>query len=258
MTRPRVAVVTGAADGLGKCIAETFGAAGDRVGLLDVDPARLAATCEAMNERGIDAFGVTTDVADAAQVESAVAAVLERWGRIDVAVSNAGIAPHQAMLEMSAQDWNRVLDINLNGSFYFVTAVARSMVELGIPGAICCIASGAAFSARLGAGHYCTSKAGMVMLAKSLALEVGRRDIRVNVVTPGFIDHGFREGLGDFVPGEYVSRMRADTPMRRVGEAQDIADAVSYLCSDQAAFVSGAVLDVDGANSAGRFSMPWS
>ncbi|WP_157249275.1 SDR family NAD(P)-dependent oxidoreductase [Nonomuraea typhae] len=254
----RTALVTGAADGLGKAIAAKLLDLGDRVALLDVNAERLERTRSEFAAQGGQVLARTADVADPAQVEATVRAVTETWGPLEVAVSNAGIAPHQNLLDMAPADWRRVLGVNLDGTFHVATAVARNMVEYGVAGTICCVASGAAFSARLGAGHYCTSKAGVVMLAKCLALEVGREGIRVNAVAPGLIDHGHREGLGEFVPREYVERMRANTPLDRVGTAAHVADAVAYLCSDQAAFVSGDVLMVDGASGAGRYNLPWS
>ncbi|WP_262286328.1 SDR family NAD(P)-dependent oxidoreductase [Micromonospora sp. MA102] len=254
----RVAVVTGGADGLGKRIATMLAERGDRVALWDVNADRLEATRAELARSGHDVLSATVDVADGDSVRAAVASVLSTWNRIDVGVSNAGVAPNQNLLEMAQADWQRVIDVNLNGTFHVTTAIARAMVERGVAGAICCIASGAAFSARPGAGAYCTSKAGVVMLAKSLAMEVGREGVRVNVVAPGFIDHGHREGLGDFVPPDYPVRMRAQTPLDHVGTPTDIADAVTYLCSDRAAFVTGAVLLVDGGSGAGKFNLPWS
>lgn len=258
MTDGRRVLVTGGADGLGRRIAETFLAAGDRVALLDVNAERLAATERELSADGHTVLAYPVDVADAAQVDAAITAVDEAWDGIDVAVSNAGIAPHQMLLDMDSADWRRVMAVNLDGTFHVITAAARAMVARGIPGAICCIASGAAFSARPGAAHYCTSKAGVLMLAKALAMESGRDGIRVNVVAPGLIDHGYREGLGEFVPNEYVDRMRENTPLPRLGTGQDVADAVAFLCSEQASFISGAVVPVDGASSAGKFNLPWS
>ncbi|MFI6299974.1 SDR family NAD(P)-dependent oxidoreductase [Nonomuraea sp. NPDC050790] len=254
----RTALVTGAADGLGKAIAAKLLSLGDRVALLDVNAERLERTRAEFAASGGQVLARVTDVADAAQVDAALDAVAAAWGPPEVAVSNAGIAPSQDLLDMSPADWRRVLGVNLDGTFHVATAAARMMAAHGVAGAICCVASGAAFAARLRAGHYCTSKAGVVMLAKCLALEVGRRGIRVNAVAPGLIDHGHREGLGEFVPRDYATRMRANTPLDRVGTAAHVADAVAFLCSDQAAFVSGDVLMVDGASGAGRFNLPWS
>jgi NAD(P)-dependent dehydrogenase (short-subunit alcohol dehydrogenase family) len=256
----RSALVTGAADGLGKAIAAKLLSGGDRVALLDVNAGRLERTRAGFAGRfGEDRVAAhVVDVTDPDRVNAAVEAVVADWGTLEVAVSNAGIAPNQLLLDMSPADWTRVLDVNLNGTFHVTTAAARAMTGLGVRGAICCIASGAAVSARLGAGHYCTSKAGIVMLAKCLAQEVGRSGIRVNVVAPGLIDHGHRDGLGDFVPAEYAERMRANTPLDVVGTAEHVADAVAYLCSDQAAFVTGDMIMVDGGSSAGKYNLPWS
>ncbi|MBO9524124.1 MAG: SDR family oxidoreductase [Nocardioidaceae bacterium] len=253
----RTALVTGAAVGLGRTIADRLARAGDRVALLDVDAGRLAQAEEELCGEGHDVVAVTCDVRDRDAVEAAVAQVVDRWGGLDVAVSNAGVAGARLLLDMDAEEWHRVVDINLTGTFHVITAAARAMIATGGGGAICCISSGAALFARPAAGHYCTSKAGVLMLAKALALETGRDGVRVNVVTPGLVDHGYREGLGEFVPAAYAQMMRDNTPMGRLGTADEVADAVQFLCSAQAEFVTGAVLSVDGGSSAGKYTVPW-
>lgn len=255
---PRTVLVTGAADGFGLKIATWFAEQGDRVALLDVRADRLERSVQTLSQAGHKVIGCATDVSNEDQVESAVGATTERWGPVDVVVSNAGIAPSAAVLEMPASEWTRTLEVNLTGTFLVTRAAARSMVATGTAGRICCVASGAYRLGRLGAAHYCASKAGLVMYAKVLAMELGPHDITVNVVAPGFIDHGHREGLGQFVPDEYAAAMRDATPLRRPGTPGDIADAVGFLCSASAAHISGAVLPVDGASSAGRYTIPWS
>lgn len=258
MTAPRAAIVTGAAVGLGRVIAERLARSGDRVALLDIDPGLLARAEEQLGEEGHDVLAVRCDVRDRDAVERAVDQVVERWGGLDVAVSNAGVAGACRLLDMDADEWHRVVDVNLTGTFHAVTAAARAMIATGGGGAICCISSGAALFARPAAGHYCASKAAVLMLAKALALETGPDGVRVNVVAPGLVDHGYREGLGEFVPAAYARMMRDNTPLGRLGTADEVARAVEFLCSSDAEFVSGAVLSVDGGSSAGKFTVPWS
>lgn len=253
----RAVLVTGAADGLGLAIAARFAAIGDRVAMLDVNRARLDAAAERLRANGGEVTAITVDVSDPTQVDAAVRAAAERYGPLDVAVSNAGIAPTSSILDMTPDEWRRVMSVNLDGTFYLTRAVAANMVAHGRAGRICCVASGAYKSGRVGAAHYCASKAGVVMYAKVLAMELGQHGIAVNVVAPGFIDHGYRDGLGQFVTDDYVAAMRAATPLGRDGTPDDVADAVEFLCSPGATHVSGAVLAVDGASSAGKYQIPW-
>lgn len=252
-----VALVSGAADGIGFAIATTFAAAGYRVGMLDIANDRLAAAVARLADDGATVAGEVVDVSDVDAVATAVGALTERWGPPTAVVSNAGIAPYGELLDMTQERWRRVVDVNLTGTFAVTTAAARAMVSAGVPGSICCVASGAAFLARAGAGPYCATKAAVVMHAKVLALELGPHGIRANAVAPGFIDHGERAGLGRFASPEYVATNRATVPLARTGIAQDVADAVSYLASPQAAFINGAVLSVDGGSTAGRFGQAW-
>lgn len=173
---------------------------------------------------------------------------------IDVAVNNAAVHPNTAVIDMEDSEWDSVIDTNLKGAFLFMRAAARQMIGQQRGGKLCLIASGAYKSARRGASHYCASKAGLVMLANTLALELAEHRVNVNVVSPGFIDVGLRPGVS--VP--YRERIKQDIPWGRFGEPPEIARAVAFLCSADAEFVTGSVLDVDGGSSAGRFHLPYS
>lgn len=255
---PRVALVTGAADGIGLAVTRNLVAAGAAVGMVDVNGERLAASVGRLREDGHRVLGFTASVSDEPAVEAALGEVEAAFGPVDTVSSNVGIAPYGELLTLRKADWEAVLDPNLTGTFVVTTVAARAMVASATRGAIVCMASGAAFGTRVGGGRYSTSKAGVVMLTKALAVELGRYGIRVNGVAPGLINHGYREGLGHFVTDEYAERARRATPLDRVPTAQDVADVVSYLVSPLAAFVSGEVVRVDGAAGAGRYDSPWS
>ena len=248
----RNVIVSGAADGIGLGIATRFAKAGDRAAMLDLDAAKLDSAVERVRASGGEAIGLTVDVRDAASVRDAVQAAVDTLGRIDVAVSNAGVYPNKPVLEMEEDEWDQVLDTNLKGTFLFTRAAGRQMVAQGGGGKICTIASGAHLLGRIGAAHYCASKAGLVLYTKVLAMELAEHRINVNVVSPGFVDVGERPG----VSARYRETISKSIPWGRTGRPDDIARAVFFVCSDEAEFITGAVLSVDGGSSAGRFYLP--
>jgi NAD(P)-dependent dehydrogenase (short-subunit alcohol dehydrogenase family) len=255
MTRmPRSVIVTGAADGIGRGIATRFAQQGDRVTLLDYDQAKLEGSTAELAANGYEVLAIGCDVRDASQVDAAVAQAAEQHDGVDVAVNNAAVYPNTAVVDMSEDEWDRVLDTNLKGAFLFMRAAARQMIRQARGGKLCLIASGAYRSARRGAAHYCASKAGLVLLAQTLALELAEHRVNVNVVSPGFIEVGLRPGVS--VP--YRERIKHDIPWGRFGDPSEVAAAVSYLCSPDADFVTGSVLTVDGGSGAGRFHLPYS
>ncbi|MGI8330467.1 SDR family NAD(P)-dependent oxidoreductase [Actinomadura scrupuli] len=252
---PRNVLVTGGAAGIGLAIAQRFARKGASVGLLDRSRAQLDAALAAFPaDARVDALHA--DIGRRDEVEDAIATFTGRRGSLDVAVSNAGVAPNHLFLEMDDDQWQSVIGTNLTGAFVFMQTAARVLVGQGRGGKICAISSGARQSARTGAAAYCASKAGLVMLAKVMALELGPHGINVNVVSPGFIDHGTRPGLGAFTNDEYVAAMKTLVPLPRMGVADDIAAGVEYLCSPDADWVTGTVLDVDGGSSTGRAALP--
>jgi len=251
---PRSVVVTGAADGIGRGIASLFARRGDRVALLDLNAEKLARATDEIVQNGGQAISIPTDVRIASQVDAAIARAAEAHDGIDVAVNNAAVYPNTAVVNMSEDEWDLVLDTNLKGAFLFLRAAARVMIAQRRGGKLCAITSGAYRSARRGASHYCASKAGLVLLAQTLALELAEHGINVNVVSPGFIEVGLRPGVS--VP--YRERIVQDIPLGHFGEPEDIASAVAFLCSDEAKFATGSVLTVDGGSGAGRFHLPYS
>lgn len=246
--------MTGAADGIGRGIATLFAERGDRVALLDLHADKLTRTTNELVKKGGQAIAIQTDVRSADQVDAAIAQAAAAHGGIDVAVNNAAVYPNSAVVNMSEEEWDLVLDTNLKGAFLFLRAAARALVAQGRGGRLCAITSGAYRSARRGASHYCASKAGLVLLCQTLALEMAEYGVNVNVVSPGFIEVGLRPGVS--VP--YRERIMQDVPLGHFGEPADIAHAVAYLCSEEAKFVTGSVLTVDGGSGAGRFHLPYS
>lgn len=246
--------MTGAADGIGRGIATLFAERGDRVALLDLNADKLTRTTNELVKKGGQAIAIQTDVRSADQVDAAIAQAAAAHGGIDVAVNNAAVYPNSAVVNMSEEEWDLVLDTNLKGAFLFLRAAARALVAQGRGGRLCAITSGAYRSARRGASHYCASKAGLVLLCQTLALEMAEYGVNVNVVSPGFIEVGLRPGVS--VP--YRERIMQDVPLGHFGEPADIAHAVAYLCSEEAKFVTGSVLTVDGGSGAGRFHLPYS
>jgi NAD(P)-dependent dehydrogenase (short-subunit alcohol dehydrogenase family) len=245
----RVVLVTGAAMGIGRAISRRFAELGDRVVLVDFNPEGLQT---ALRELGGNALGVAADVRDSAAVTRAVNEAAEHFGRLDVVVSNAAIYPNTPVLEMDDGEWERVIGTNLSGSFFTLRAAARAMVRLGKPGKLCAIASPSYATARIGAAHYCASKAGLAMLARVLALELAERRINVNVVVPGFVNVGERPG----VSAEYRAAVTRMIPWGRTAQPDEIARVVSFVCSADAEFMTGAVVPVDGGWLAGRFELP--
>ncbi len=248
----RSVLVTGAADGIGRAIATCFAQRGDRVGLLDYERDKLDRTVSSLREGGGDVLALPTDVRDSGAVDAAVARAVEEHGGVDVAINNAAVYPNNPVVEMSEDEWDRVLDTNLKGAFLFARATARQMIAQDRGGKLCFIASGAYRSARRGAAHYCASKAGLVLLAQTMALELAEHRINVNVVSPGFIEVGLRPGVS--IP--YREKIKHDIPLGRFGDPSEIAHAVEFLCGPDSAFITGTVLTVDGGSGAGRFHLP--
>ena len=191
------------------------------------------------------------DVRDASAVTAAVAHALDRFERIDVLVNNAGIYPNTPVVEMDEAEWDAVFDINVKGMFLVSQAVARAMIARGKGGRIVNISSGAAESGRVGAAHYCASKAAVNMFTRVLAIELAPYEIAVNAVGPGLI-----EVPGAALTREYVDALIAATPMRRIGQPEDVAQAVLYLASPAATYMTGTTLYVDGGGLAGRALPP--
>jgi 3-oxoacyl-[acyl-carrier protein] reductase len=236
----KVAIVTGASRGIGRSIAELLAARGAVV----VAAARgdnAAGTVAAIAAAGGRAEAAATDVTDAASVEALVSGALERHGRIDILVNNAGIARDQLMLRMKRDDWDQVLATNLTSAFTCVQAVLKPMVKQR-SGRIISISSVVAEMGNAGQANYAASKAGLIGFSKALAREVASRNITVNVVTPGLIETDMTKAITEKAQADWSSAI----PLGRLGAPRDVAAAVCFLASEEAAYITGQVLAVNG------------
>jgi 3-oxoacyl-[acyl-carrier protein] reductase len=237
----RVALVTGASRGIGRVIAETLAAAGATVVLGARDTARLADAVREMEAGGWRAEAVALDVAEKASVDAAMAGLLARHGRLDVLVNNAGITRDNLLLRMKAEEWNDVLATNLTGAFLCTQLALKPMLKQR-SGRIVNVTSVVGLTGNAGQANYAASKAGLVGFTKSVAREVASRGITVNAVAPGFIETEMTAAMSEKAKEAVISAI----PLGRVGAARDVAAAVAFLASDDAAYVTGQVLAVDG------------
>ncbi len=237
----QVAIVTGAGRGLGRQIAISLAAAGAKVACVDIDPQTLAETVAAVEAGGGTASAITCDVTDSSRVDEAVKTVVDQFGGLHILVNNAGITRDNVIMRMKDDQWDTVLAINLRGTFLFTRAVARPMMKAR-RGRIINIASVSGLMGNPGQANYSASKAGVIGLTRTVARELAGRNVTVNAVAPGFIATEMTAKLGD----EILEQVKKQIPLGRLGQPQDIADAVLYLASDAAGFITGQVLAVDG------------
>jgi 3-oxoacyl-[acyl-carrier protein] reductase len=236
----RIAIVTGASRGIGRAIARRLAVQGAHVvAAARGDNARPVV--EEITAAGGRADAIALDVTDAGAAGIMVAATLERLGRIDILVNNAGITRDQLMLRMKREDWDAVLATNLTGAFALTQAVLKPMVRQR-GGRIVCISSVVGQSGNAGQANYAASKAGVIGFAKAVALEVASRGITVNVVAPGLVETDMTRELTGSAREEWASKI----PLRRLGTPDDIASAVCFLASDEASYITGQVLAVNG------------
>ena len=249
----RRVLVTGAGAGIGRAITSAFVSEGAWVAAVDKVAERVSDVTAALSGGPGRVVGVVGDIRTSSAVERIVSEATGALGRIDVLVNNAAMYPNCPVVEMDEEQWDAVIDTNLKGTFLMSRAVARWMLAQRNEGHVISIASGAYRSARLGASHYCASKAGIVMFSKVLAQELAAHRIHVNVVSPGLIDAGPRGGNP-----AYRETLVKSIPWGRPGQPSEIADAVLFLASRRAEYITGTVIDVDGGSSAGRFFLPYS
>jgi 3-oxoacyl-[acyl-carrier protein] reductase len=239
-------LVTGASRGIGAGIARDLAAHGARVAGLATLKANLAATRAAVEAAGASFLALEGDISDPATAEAAVGAVLKEWGGVDALVANAGVTRDNLLLRMSREEWESVLATNLGGAFWFLKAVTRPMLKQR-SGRVVLIGSVVATIGNPGQANYCAAKAGLHGLARSAALELGSRNITVNVVAPGFI----RTDMTEAVPEAARAAMVAKIALAREGTPADVAGAVRFLVGPDGAYLTGQVLLVDGGLSLG-------
>jgi NAD(P)-dependent dehydrogenase (short-subunit alcohol dehydrogenase family) len=249
----QVAVVTGAAQGLGLGIAEALARRGAAVILADVQHAKTTAAAEALARQGLAAQAVELNIADSGRVTHCFQQIAEARGRLDILVNNAGVGQNVApVVQLSDEEWQRVLGITLTGTFYCCRAAARLMERQGA-GSIVNIASINGQSPAALVAAYNVAKAGVISLTRTLALELAAYGVRVNAVSPGPVYTEFnrivmaQRGLSlNLSEEQMIERIRASIPLGRWGEAADIANAVAFLCSKEAAWITGEVVRVSG------------
>lgn len=237
----KIALVTGAARGIGRAIAEELAAEGADLVLCDLKAEWLSETAAAIQAKGRKAVCLPADVGNGESVDAAVAEAVKQCGRIDILVNNAGITKDTFLARMSEQDWDAVINVNLKGTFLFTKAVGKVMMKQR-GGAIVNIASIIGLIGNAGQCNYAASKAGVIALTKSVAKELASRNVRANAVAPGFIDTKMTEAL----PDDIKKQMLALIPLGRFGQPRDVARVVVFLAGEQSAYLTGQVLTVAG------------
>ena len=241
----QVAIVTGAARGLGRAIAETLARCGAKVACIDVNAELLGQTVAAIGAAGGTAMAVACDVTSSERVAAAVDEVVKAWGGLDILVNNAGITKDTLVMRMKDDQWDAVININLRGTFLFTRTASRPLLK-SQRGRIINIASVSGITGNPGQANYSASKAGIIGLTRTVAKELAGRGVTVNAVAPGFIATEMTAALSDEVKEE----VKKQVPLGRMGDPQDVADAVLFLASPAAGFITGHVLTVDGGLTA--------
>ncbi len=239
--KDKVAVVTGASQGIGRETALALAQAGAKVVVSARNEEKLAALAGAIAAAGGEAFGLKMDVADAEQVKAGFKQVIEKFGRLDILVNNAAVTRDGLAMRMKKDDWDAVLQTNLTGAHLCIQQALPTMMKARA-GRIINISSVVAQSGNAGQANYVAAKAGLIGLTKAIAVEIASRGITVNAVAPGFIETPMTDVLSDKVKEELKVRI----PLGRMGSARDVASAIVFLASDEAGYITGHVLNVNG------------
>ena len=237
----KVALITGGAQGIGKAIALLFAREGAAVVVADINLEKARETCRQVESLGGGALAVGGNVADAKEAETMVQEAIQRFGRLDILVNNAGITRDQVLLRMKEEDWDLVMAVNLKGAFQCTKTALRAFLKQK-GGKVVNIASVTGQMGNAGQANYAASKAGLIGFTKSIAREYARRNIQVNAVAPGFID----TAMSQAIPQKDRELLIQQIPMERLGTPEDVAEAVLFLASGAADYITGQVLNVNG------------
>ena len=251
--KDKVAVVTGAGNGIGLEIAHSFAAEGAWAVIADINAESGAQAAAAIEDAGGKAISTPVDVADEEQVEAMTRTVVDRLGRIDILINNAGVVVHKLLVDLELSAWQRQLDVQLNGPFLTIKHVGRHMMAREGGGKIVNISSVSALMGRVKGGPHCVAKGGLTMLTKVAAMELAQYGVNVNAVAPGLIDVPSQRAEEN-ISTAYKTRYLQEVPLGRMGQTADVAKTVLFLCSSDADWISGQLYLVDGGLMAGHYS----
>jgi 3-oxoacyl-[acyl-carrier protein] reductase len=237
----KVALITGGAQGIGRAIVLLFAREGAKVVITDINVQKAQETCREVESLGQEGLAIGGNVADAREAEAMILQAVEKFGHLDILVNNAGITRDQVLLRMKEEDWDLVFSVNLKGAFHCTKAALRPFLKQK-GGKMVNIASVTGQMGNAGQANYAASKAGVIGFTKSIAREYANRNIQVNAVAPGFID----TAMSQAIPQRDREFLIKQIPMERLGTPEDVAEAVLFLCSPAANYVTGQVLNVNG------------
>jgi 3-oxoacyl-[acyl-carrier protein] reductase len=237
----KVALITGGAQGIGRAIVLLFAREGAKVVITDINVQKAQETCREVESLGQEGLAIGGNVADAREAEAMILQAVEKFGHLDILVNNAGITRDQVLLRMKEEDWDLVFSVNLKGAFHCTKAALRPFLKQK-GGKVVNIASVTGQMGNAGQANYAASKAGVIGFTKSIAREYANRNIQVNAVAPGFID----TAMSQAIPQRDREFLIKQIPMERLGTPEDVAEAVLFLCSPAANYVTGQVLNVNG------------
>lgn len=237
----KVAIITGGARGIGEATAKKFAKEGAKVVIADINEEDMKTTVEEIKALDGDVSSILVDVTDKSSVDKMIEDVVNKYGKLDILVNNAGITMDSTLLKMTEDQWDKVIDVNLKGVYLCGQAAARVMAENG-SGVILNASSVVGIHGNFGQTNYAATKWGVIGMTKTWAKELGKKGVRVNAVAPGFI----LTPMVKKMPENVLDMMKDKAPLKRLGEPEDIANAYAFLASDEANFVTGAVLEVTG------------